>query len=62
MQSAIKKSMLVTVLTTILSTPTVVAQTPDYARADVIRTAARYVFGTSLRPRESPLNSPVRGA
>jgi len=26
------------------------APTPDYARADVIRTAARYVFGTSVRP------------
>ena len=26
-------------------------QTPDYARADVIRTAARYVFGTSAAPR-----------
>ena len=27
------------------------AQTPDYHRADVIRTAARYVFGTSVQPR-----------
>ncbi len=26
------------------------AQTSDYHRADVIRTAARYVFGTSVRP------------
>ena len=51
MQSVIKKSMIVTVLATILSAPTVFAQIPDYARADVIRTAARYVFGTSLRPR-----------
>ena len=27
------------------------AQKPDYHRADVIRTAARYVFGTSVQPR-----------
>src|SRR5688572_5481551 len=27
------------------------AQKPDYHRADVIRTAARYVFGTSAAPR-----------
>ena len=35
----------------LLSATPVIAQKPDYHRADVIRTAARYVFGTSVFPR-----------
>jgi dipeptidyl aminopeptidase/acylaminoacyl peptidase len=51
MLRAIIKPTIVAALATVLAPPGASAQTPDYARADVIRTAARYVFGTSIRPR-----------
>src|SRR5688572_17045942 len=55
-KSAMRRLASISVLTTLLSAVLgtgVQAQdkTPDYHRADVIRTAARYVFGTSAAPR-----------
>lgn len=51
MPRTITRSMTVAALATLLASPSLSAQIPDYARADVIRTAARYVFGASVRPR-----------
>lgn len=42
---------LLTLCAMALMAPALQAQNPDYHRADVIRTAARYVFGTSVLPR-----------
>src|SRR5688572_16493699 len=43
------RQMLVTVVLSCVTMP-LMAQKPDYHRADVIRTASRYAFGTSVAP------------
>ncbi|HSL68963.1 MAG TPA: prolyl oligopeptidase family serine peptidase [Longimicrobiales bacterium] len=45
------RSLLLAVIAALALAPAADAQTPDYHRADVIRTSARYVFGTSVFPR-----------
>jgi dipeptidyl aminopeptidase/acylaminoacyl peptidase len=51
MQKILFRSALLALAGTLLAAPPATAQTPDYHRADVIRTSARYVFGTSVFPR-----------
>jgi len=50
LRDTFRRSIIVLAATVLPAVP-LSAQTPDYARADVIRTAARYVFGTSVQPR-----------
>jgi dipeptidyl aminopeptidase/acylaminoacyl peptidase len=51
MQPTLVRSALLALAGALFFAPSASAQTPDYHRADVIRTAARYVFGTNVQPR-----------